>query len=173
LRPCLGLPGQRCHRFIERGRRCESCRAAFERGRDNARPAFERTLYGSAAWQKLRREVLADGDGLCAHCRRAPATSADHLVSVRSAPHLALTRSNVVPSCASCQRLRQRRPALRQTTMYEAFAAQSRPVYGPPGRAEGVRRPTSPGSCLHTDIRGFQQHAEVVTRDSDESGGAA
>jgi 5-methylcytosine-specific restriction endonuclease McrA len=108
-RPCLGVRGRYCPKLIDRGSRCDDCRREMYR-RDNAlRPAFETRIYSSAEWKKLRAEVMADADG-CYHCGATDVElSADHLLSVRTHPELALERSNVVAACRSCQRRRQDR----------------------------------------------------------------
>jgi 5-methylcytosine-specific restriction endonuclease McrA len=74
------------------------------------RPQYERQLYGSAPWQHLRNAVLASATG-CAWCgsTTAPLT-ADHVLTVRDRPDLALDPANVVPACRSCQERRKHRP---------------------------------------------------------------
>lgn len=60
------------------------------------------------AWRKLAAQVVAEEptcwlqlDG----CTRL-STTGDHIYSVATHPHLALTRSNIRGACASCNRVR-------------------------------------------------------------------
>jgi len=89
--------------------RCEPCRRAHERRRQANRPEYERRIYSSGAWQRLRTEVLAEEDA-CAWCGTTtrPLT-AGHIRSLRQHPELALERDNVRASCRSCQNLHQHR----------------------------------------------------------------
>jgi 5-methylcytosine-specific restriction endonuclease McrA len=98
-----------CPQLITSGSRCAVHRAERERARNARRPA-ELALYSSGAWQRLRRAVVQSASG-CHWCRRSGVRlSADHIVTVRTAPHLALDPSNVVASCGSCQLARQYQP---------------------------------------------------------------
>jgi 5-methylcytosine-specific restriction endonuclease McrA len=100
--------------------RCPGCRAIESRRQAAARPDADR-VYNTSAWQRLRAEVLADDAYTCAYCGR-PATSVDHVVPVRVRPDLALERSNVVASCASCQRRRQAPRGARSSRNHEVGA---------------------------------------------------
>lgn len=55
---------------------------------------------GTAAWRKLRADVLA-GDPICAMCRRARATTVDHIVPLALGGAL-LDPYNVRPACGPC-----------------------------------------------------------------------
>lgn len=98
-------------RLIDRGSRCVECQRAEWRRKNRLRPAYERSLYGSAAWRRLSLAVTRSATG-CHWCgaQRVELTG-DHITPVRSAPALALDRSNVVAACRSCQERRKRRPA--------------------------------------------------------------
>ena len=102
-RVCLSC-GQTTEQAI-RGR-CRPCHLANERRRFAERPAFERNLYSSGAWQRLRKQVLEEAGHRCHYCGGV-ATTADHVVTVREAPHLALERGNCVAACQSCQQKRK------------------------------------------------------------------
>ena len=113
-RPCLGYPGHRCSRLVERGTRCEECQRAKYQHRNATRPRFERELYSSAAWQALRDDVLADAIA-CHWCgRMGVKLTGDHIAKVRDRPDLALDPDNVVPACLSCQRRRVDQPDPRK-----------------------------------------------------------
>jgi hypothetical protein len=58
MRPCLT-----CGRLIPANlRRHPECQAAEYRQRNATRPAFERELYSSSGWKRLRDEVLANAE---------------------------------------------------------------------------------------------------------------
>ena len=98
-----------CHALIDRGPRCQPCSRARDRAR-NARRTDEFRFYGSAAWQALSRRVVA-GASCCAHCGGVGMKlTADHVVTLRRRPELALDEANVVASCRSCQLRRQYLP---------------------------------------------------------------
>lgn len=99
-----------CRRLIPSGRsRCQDCTRAKERAR-NQRRAPEMQFYQSAPWKKLSRATL-EGATACAHCGAVnEPLSADHLLTIRSRPDLALEPTNVVPACRSCQLRRQYSP---------------------------------------------------------------
>lgn len=99
-----------CPNIIPASRtRCVPCTSLKDKAR-NARRAPEMAFYGSAAWQALRRRVVAGADR-CAHCGiRGEPLTADHLLTIRAAPHLALDEANVRASCRSCQLRRQYEP---------------------------------------------------------------
>ena len=92
--------------------RCRACQRADYRDRETRRPAVQKATYASRAWQELARAVVA-GAVECAWCH-TPASrtklTADHVVSVRADPGLALEPSNVVPAGRSCQEKRKHRP---------------------------------------------------------------
>ncbi len=98
-----------CHRLIDRGSRCRLCTSVRNRAR-NVRRSAEYAFYGSAAWTALRRRVLA-GASCCAHCGATGVKlTADHVLTIRARPDLALSEHNVRPSCRSCQLRRQYLP---------------------------------------------------------------
>lgn len=100
-----------CGRLIEANRsRCMDCQRAEWRRKNRLRPAFERALYGSAAWKKLASAVVA-GASRCAWCGASGVPlSGDHVTPVRAAPDLALEPDNIVAACRSCQERRKVRP---------------------------------------------------------------
>lgn len=92
--PCLT---PRCSgRSTHRGR-CQPCAARYDRQRGTA---TERG-YNDPAWRALSAQVLRE-EPTCREpgCSR-PSQHADHIRSVKSAPHLRLTRSNVRGLCHS------------------------------------------------------------------------
>ena len=105
VRQCLGYPGYRCGRLIERGNRCEPCQRAKYQVRNAQRDPWIRAFYGSSPWKALRTAVVEAADR-CAWCGR-PKTevrlSAGHIVSIAKDRSLALDLENVRASCASCQ----------------------------------------------------------------------
>jgi 5-methylcytosine-specific restriction endonuclease McrA len=81
----------------------QSLCADHQRERDHyynhvQRPARHR-FYQTKEWRELGRQVLWE-EPLCP-CG-AKATQADHIISVKERPDLALARSNLVGRCASC-----------------------------------------------------------------------
>jgi 5-methylcytosine-specific restriction endonuclease McrA len=109
-RLCLGVEGRRCGNLTT-ATRCDGCRRAHQRLRSASRPRYETRIYSSAAWQRLRAQVLAE-ERACAWCGTTtrPLT-AGHIRSLRQYPELALERDNVRASCRSCQNLHQHRSA--------------------------------------------------------------
>ena len=90
------------------GSRCARHRAEREKARNLRRPA--ELALNFCAWQRLRRAVVHSASG-CYWCGRSGVRlSADHIVTVRAAPHLALEPTNVVAACGSCQLARQYQP---------------------------------------------------------------
>ncbi|TAL12959.1 MAG: hypothetical protein EPO00_01260 [Chloroflexota bacterium] len=94
------------------GARCEPHRLAHERARREHRDPAETQFYGSAAWQRLRAEVLDDAGGRCetrvepdGRACGAPADSAGHLIPWRQRPDLGLDRANVAAQCRRHQAL--------------------------------------------------------------------
>jgi len=59
----------------------------------------EQGFYGTAAWKRLSKRVLARDGYRCYACGRR-ATSTDHIVPVDEAPWLGLVESNCRASCA-------------------------------------------------------------------------
>lgn len=112
-RPCLGVGGRMCGALISvTARRCGECQRGELRRKQAARPEGEHAFYSSAAWQRLRREVLADAEA-CAWCGATGVKlTAGHVEPMRQRPDLALEPSNVAPSCRSCQIRVQRRSSL-------------------------------------------------------------
>jgi 5-methylcytosine-specific restriction endonuclease McrA len=78
--------------------------AVRSRGEINQRKEDNR-FYASAAWRKLRAEVLRDYP-LCEKCREdgiyVPAVDVDHIKPRKKRPDLALERSNLRGLCKSC-----------------------------------------------------------------------
>jgi 5-methylcytosine-specific restriction endonuclease McrA len=52
-------------------------------------------VRNTAAWRRLAKLVIEEEGGICWLCGQPGADTADHVVEVRVAPHLALVRSNV------------------------------------------------------------------------------
>ena len=101
-----------CGATIASGSRCDEHRRAIVRARQASRPRFEVRIYGSVEWQRLRAAVVdaADRCAWCGTSRLIAPLTADHVASVRDRPDLALSPSNVVAACRSCQNRRIRRP---------------------------------------------------------------
>lgn len=105
-RACLS-----CGRLMARGSRCPECQRQKWRRKQATRDQREVRLYGSAAWARIRLEVLADADYACdsrvepdgRRCWR-PAESCGHIIPLRKRPDLALSRSNLRAECRSHQR---------------------------------------------------------------------
>jgi 5-methylcytosine-specific restriction endonuclease McrA len=61
--------------------------------------------YGTAAWQRLRRQVLAEAGGLCQiqgpRCEQV-ASSVDHVYPVSTHPELFWQRGNLRAACRKC-----------------------------------------------------------------------
>src|SRR5436190_12697628 len=109
-RPCLE---RSCRAVAAPGEaRCTYHRLAHERQRRAMRDPHELRFYGSADWQRLRAEVLADAAYMCeaqtlsdgAFCNE-PANTAGHIVPWRQRPDLGLERDNVRAECRRHQRL--------------------------------------------------------------------
>ena len=107
-RACIGIPGRPCGRLIDRGNRCEPCQRLKYAIRNAQRDPFAKRIYGSAAWKRLRDAVRAEQPA-CFYCGQ-PATTVDHVVSVRRSPARALDPSNTVSACRSCQERRKHNP---------------------------------------------------------------
>jgi 5-methylcytosine-specific restriction endonuclease McrA len=86
-----------------------ACTRADYRRRELGRPPLQKAIYSSTEYKRLRAIVM-DGAFACAHCGATgvPLTC-DHVRSIESAPHLALSLENLVPSCRSCQERRKLR----------------------------------------------------------------
>lgn len=85
-----------CGARVPGGQRCRRCRQAADR----ARPADHYPFYGSAAWRRLRADVLRE-EPQCRRCGRA-SVEADHILPRRRWPALALVRENVQGLCRVC-----------------------------------------------------------------------
>ena len=63
-------------------------------------------FYISKAWLHLRAEVLKEQHYECQLCKAkglyVPATTVHHIKTVRQAPWLALTKSNLIAVCDEC-----------------------------------------------------------------------
>jgi 5-methylcytosine-specific restriction endonuclease McrA len=109
-RVCLGYPGHRCGRLVERANRCEACQRALYRIRNATRDPIARRIYASNAWRRLAEQVVASAAG-CFYCGRADVKlTADHVVSIRRDPSRALDPTNVVAADRSCQEKRKHDP---------------------------------------------------------------
>lgn len=76
-------------------------------------------IRSSAAWQRLRAQVIAE-EPYCwlqlAGCTRH-STTGDHLLTINERPDLALVRSNVRGACASCNNKRNRKTLAQVAAM--------------------------------------------------------
>jgi 5-methylcytosine-specific restriction endonuclease McrA len=94
----------RCPGFAVKRGRCLEHYKARERAYNKSRDLS--WFYNSWNW-RLSRQTLA-ANPCCVDCGE-PATQADHLVSVRQDPSLALEPSNVVSRCRRCHSARTSR----------------------------------------------------------------
>ena len=88
MRPCVRGHG------LFRGPRCPTCVQQYEQAR---RGDPLHLFYKSAAWRAVRAAFLRDHP-VCVDCQ-GPATEADHILSVRARPDLALVSANLTPRC--------------------------------------------------------------------------
>lgn len=96
-RPCLDC-GRLCH-----ATRCDACQRAAYTRRNRNRDQFPRKVYGSAEWQRLRKEVVDDAV-VCHWCGATnEKLTADHIRPVSQYRELAYDRENLVAACRSCQ----------------------------------------------------------------------
>lgn len=106
LSACLG-----CGVLVSPGPRCAACRRKKAEVYDATRPAHH-ALYSTAAWRRLSAEVRSDA-ARCHWCLKpTKRLVADHVIPVDQRPDLALDRSNLVPSCVSCNTRRGRNAKL-------------------------------------------------------------
>jgi 5-methylcytosine-specific restriction enzyme A len=103
--PC-NEPG--CPALVPRGvSRCPTHQrqrqAEYNRTQRPARHQF----YNTKEWRALSKQVLQEGPN-CRDCG-APSTQADHILSVKERPDLALVRSNVTGRCGTCHSRRTAR----------------------------------------------------------------
>jgi 5-methylcytosine-specific restriction endonuclease McrA len=65
-----------------------------------------RRFYASPSWRKLRREALERDRHACIHCKDkgkyTKASTVHHIQEIKTAPHLALTLSNLTSLCQPC-----------------------------------------------------------------------
>jgi 5-methylcytosine-specific restriction protein A len=83
----------RC-RALFTGKKCPSCTQRYEQAR---REDPVHRFYMGAEWRACRASFLRDHP-VCADCGGV-ATEADHLLSVRQRPDLALVQANLVARC--------------------------------------------------------------------------
>jgi hypothetical protein len=116
-RSCLS-----CGRLIPaKMSRCVECQHARWRQSNQRRPRFEVELYASAAWKRLASSVVLSADRChwCGTSAYLVKLTADHILTVRDRPDLAVEPSNVVASCRSCQERRKQRPDPRTWAEWE------------------------------------------------------
>ena len=103
-RPCLT-----CNTLITSGSRCTACQRAFYRRRELGRDPFQKAVYQSTEYRRLRAIVM-EGAYACFHCGATgvPLTC-DHVYSITARPELALEIENLVAACKSCQERRKLR----------------------------------------------------------------
>jgi 5-methylcytosine-specific restriction endonuclease McrA len=83
---------------ISCGSRCPPCQSARIRAYDAGRGSS----YQSPEWRALSAAVRASLS-VCHWCGKQPRRLvADHVLSIRERPDLALDRGNAVPACVSC-----------------------------------------------------------------------
>jgi 5-methylcytosine-specific restriction protein A len=99
-RACL-VPG--CPRFAANRGRC----LQHWRQREQAYNARRLGFYLTPEWKRLSAQVRAENP-TCAACG-APSEQADHLISVRQRPDLALDPSNIQALCRRCHSARTSR----------------------------------------------------------------
>ena len=109
MKPCLD-----CRQWIPQGRanRCPACQKAKDALRRRMRNPVALSVYQSARWRALAAAVTREATH-CYWCTTPAALTkltADHILSIRSRPDLALDEGNIVPSCRSCQERRKRQP---------------------------------------------------------------
>lgn len=79
------------------------------------------------AWRRLRRQVLLE-EPICHWCRKAPSTTADHLIEYDRAPDRALDRTNLVGACRACNSRRgQRYVTEKRNVQKKAQKAPAKP----------------------------------------------
>jgi 5-methylcytosine-specific restriction enzyme A len=109
LRPC---PSPGCSALVPRGRcprhavQAEARLALSRANAEATRPAAHLRGYDHA-WSAVRKQFLGTHP-LCVVCA-APATEADHIVSIREAPELRLKWSNLRALCKPCHSRRTAR----------------------------------------------------------------
>lgn len=64
-------------------------------------------FYWSSAWRKLSARVIAE-EPMCRLCGNAASREADHILTIRERPDLALERSNLRGACKPCHSRRTR-----------------------------------------------------------------
>jgi 5-methylcytosine-specific restriction endonuclease McrA len=66
---------------------------------------YRQKFYLSSSWQKLREWIIVN-EPLCRICKKnnilTPATSVDHIIDIKIAPHLCLDPSNCQSLCTPC-----------------------------------------------------------------------
>ena len=97
LHPCNSPT--RCPTLISAGQRlCPDHQRQANREYNQQRPARHQ-FYQTKEWRRLSKQVLAE-EPWCACGGRT--TQADHIISIKDRPDLALVRENLVGRCASC-----------------------------------------------------------------------
>lgn len=97
----------------------QSCSCAIERKKqtDKARPSPAKRGY-DGDWRKVRKAFLLAHPYCSTPGCNAAATEADHIKSIREAPHLRLEWSNLRPFCKPCHS--------RRTAREQGFARSDR-----------------------------------------------
>lgn len=74
-------------------------------GRCASKPKMDASPRYDRQWRNVRLKVLAD-EPLCVDCKRKgrirPAQEVHHIRPISAAPHLRLSRKNLVPLCCDC-----------------------------------------------------------------------
>ena len=65
------------------------------------RDTASRAFYNSAAWHRVRKQVLVKNP-ICFRCKRAFATDVHHMLPLRERPDLALDITNLRGVCKRC-----------------------------------------------------------------------
>jgi hypothetical protein len=111
--------------------------------------------FGTAAWQRLRREVLAEAGGLCQiqgpRCEQV-ASSVDHIYPASTHPELFWQRENLRAACRKCNygggaRIAARNKRREIEMLYELVWRQQSEIdtlRGQLEEANGARRPRKP-----------------------------
>lgn len=95
--PPHACPSPGCGGSAAHGQRwCAACKEA-RLGERRARQRPATRLYGSAAWKRIRRAVLAE-QPICCMCKRAASTDCDHI----DGDYRNTSRSNLQGLCHSC-----------------------------------------------------------------------
>ena len=95
-----------CPELVSGGGHCEKHRK--QRGKTLRDSGQTDKRYFSSRWQRLRAEVMAEGDGFCVHCAkreiRTAAVLVDHVIPAWVEGVDFFDKSNLAVSCARCNR---------------------------------------------------------------------